>query len=111
MMESTLGPDVFRKGIRSYMAKYKYGNTVTDQLWAELSKAAGQPVAEIAHGYTLQGGVPLVTLTAARCTGGTTTAQLAQGRFGLDAASKAAQTWQVPIVVGTLGGAETRAST
>ena len=109
MLESTLGAETFRTGIRSYMAKYKYGNTVTDQLWAELSKAAGQPVAEIAHGYTLQGGVPLVTLTNARCTGGTTTAQLAQGRFGLDAASKAPQTWKVPIVVGTLGGAETRA--
>ncbi|RZM32459.1 MAG: M1 family peptidase, partial [Sphingomonas sp.] len=32
MLESTLGADVFRTGIRSYMAKYKYGNTVTDQL-------------------------------------------------------------------------------
>lgn len=108
MLESTLGPDKFRDGIRRYMAKYKFGNTVTEQLWAELSAAAGQPVAEIAHGYTLQGGVPLVTLTGARCTGGTTTATLAQGRFGLDAASKTPQTWQVPLVVATIGGGETR---
>lgn len=108
MLESTLGPDTFRDGIRRYMAKYKFGNTVTEQLWAELSAAAGQPVAEIAHGYTLQGGVPLVTLTGARCTGGTTTATLAQGRFGLDEASKAPQTWKVPLVVSTLGGGETR---
>lgn len=108
MLESTLGPDTFRKGIRSYMAKYKYGNTVTENLWAELSAAAGQPVAEIAHGYTLQGGVPLVTLSNARCAGGTTTATLAQGRFGLDATSKTPQTWQVPLVVSTLGGGETR---
>ena len=86
MLESTLGPDVFRKGIRSYMAKYKYGNTVTEQLWAELSAAAGKPVAEIAHDFTLQGGVPLVTMTGARCAGGTTTATMTQGRFGLDAA-------------------------
>jgi aminopeptidase N len=108
MLESTLGPDKFRDGIRRYMAKHKYGNTVTEQLWAELSAAAGQPVSEIAHGFTLQGGVPLVTLTGARCTGGTTTATLAQGRFGLDAASKAAQTWKVPLVVSTLDGGETR---
>ncbi|MCU6452790.1 M1 family metallopeptidase [Sphingomonas sp. A2-49] len=108
MLESTLGANTFRDGIRRYMAKYKYGNTVTDQLWAELSAAAGKPVADIARGFTLQGGVPLVTLTGARCTGGTTTATLAQGRFGLDAASKAPQTWQVPLVVGTLGGGETR---
>ena len=108
MLESTLGADVFRTGIRNYMAKYKYGNTVTDQLWTELSTAAGKPVTEIAHDFTLQGGVPLVTLTGAKCAGGTTTATLAQGRFGLDAASKAAQTWHVPLVVATVGGGETR---
>lgn len=109
MLESTLGPDVFRKGIRSYMAKYKYGNTVTDQLWTELSAAAGKPVAQIAHDFTLQGGVPLVTLTGSRCAGGSTTATLTQGRFGLDAASKAPQTWHVPLVVATLGGGQTSA--
>lgn len=107
MLEATLGPDVFRKGIRSYMAKYKYGNTVTDKLWTELSAAAGKPVAQIAHDFTLQGGVPLVTLTGSRCVDGTTTATLTQGRFGLDAASKAPQTWHVPLVVGTVGGGRT----
>ena len=104
MMESTLGPDVFRTGIRRYMAKYKYSNTVTDQLWAELSAAAGMPVAGIAHDFTLQGGVPLVTLNGATCAGGVTTAMLTQGRFGLDQPSKTPQTWHVPLVVTTLNG-------
>ncbi|GAA0665390.1 aminopeptidase N [Sphingomonas insulae] len=108
MLESTLGAEAFRDGIRRYMAKYKYGNTETEQLWAELSAAAGQPVADIAHGFTLQGGVPLVTLSSATCVGGTTRATLAQGRFGMDAASRTPQTWNVPLVVGPLGGAETR---
>ncbi len=107
MLESTLGPDVFRDGIRHYMAKYKYGNTVTDQLWAELSAAAGKPVATVAHDFTLQGGVPLITLTGARCIGGRTTATLTQGRFARDEASKAPQTWHVPLVVQTLGGKPT----
>ena len=109
MLESTLGPDVFRKGIRSYMAKYKYGNTVTEQLWAELSAAAGKPVAEIAHDFTLQGGVPLVTMTGAKCVAGKTSVMLTQGRFGLDAPSKTAQTWHVPLVVSTVGGGKTSA--
>jgi aminopeptidase N len=109
MLESTLGADTFRKGIRAYMAKYKYQNTVTDQLWDELSKASGTNVATIAHDFTLQGGVPLVTLQGARCEGGKTVAMLTQGRFGLDEASKAAQTWHVPIRVATIGGAETTA--
>ncbi|MGY4395860.1 aminopeptidase N [Sphingomonas sp. UYAg733] len=103
MVESTLGPDVFRDGIRRYMAKYKYGNTVTDQLWAELAVAAGKPVADIAHDFTLQGGVPLITLTGASCRNGTTIATLTQGRFGLDAASKKPQTWRVPLKIGVVG--------
>ncbi len=98
---------MFRKGIRSYMAKYKYQNTVTEQLWEELSKASGTNVAAIAHDFTLQAGVPLITLSGTRCEGGKTVAMLSQGRFGLDEASKAAQTWHVPIRVATIGGGET----
>ena len=106
MLESTLGPDVFRAGIRQYMAKHKYGNTVTKDLWAALSAASGTDVAAIANDFTLQGGVPLVTLTGARCVGGSTVATLAQGRFGLDAASQQPQTWHVPLVAATVGGGE-----
>ena len=107
MLEATLGPDRFRDGIRRYMARYKYGNTVTDQLWAELAAAAGRPVATVAHDFTLQGGVPLVSVTNVRCVGGTATASLTQGRFGLDEASKAPQTWHVPLLAGTVGARPT----
>ena len=104
MLEAWLGADRFRAGIRSYMARYKYGNTVTEQLWKELSTATGKDVAQIAHDFTLQGGVPLVSLAGARCEGGRTVARLTQGRFGLDQPSKAAQTWHVPLALATLGG-------
>ena len=106
MLEATLGPDTFRDGIRRYMAKYKYGNTVTDQLWAELSAAAGKPVATVAHDFTLQGGVPLVSVGNVRCMRGATTATLSQGRFGLDQASKAAQSWRVPLLLSAGGKAQ-----
>ena len=104
MIESTIGPDAFRTGIRSYMAKYKYGNTLTDQLWSELEMASGKPVAAFAHDFTLQGGVPLMTVTGTSCKNGSTLVTLDQGRFGLDAASKAPQRWQVPLRVATIGG-------
>ena len=110
MLEATLGEAPFREGVRRYMAKYKYGNTVTDQLWAELSAASGRPVADIAHSFTLQGGVPLVSVSGVSCRAGVTTASLSQGRFGLDAASKAAQTWRVPLVLATVGGGKRSAT-
>ncbi|HEX4693791.1 M1 family metallopeptidase [Sphingomonas sp.] len=107
MIESTLGPDKFRAGIRRYMAKYKYGNTETDMLWSELESASGMPVKGFAHDFTLQGGVPMITVTDATCSGGQTTVMLDQGRFGLDAASKKLQLWQVPLRIATIGGAVT----
>ena len=110
MLEATLGEAPFREGVRRYMAKYKYGNTVTDQLWAELSAASGRPVADIAHSFTLQGGVPLVSVSGVSCRAGVTTASLSQGRFGLDAASKATQTWRVPLVLATVGGGKRSAT-
>lgn len=110
MMESTLGPDVFRDGIRRYMAKYKYGNTTTDQLWAELSAAAGHSVADIAHDFTLQPGVPLITMTGARCVAGKTQVTLTQGRFGYDATAKQPLDWHVPLTLGVVGQPVTRAT-
>jgi aminopeptidase N len=104
MIESTLGPDAFRAGIRNYMAKYKYGNTQTEQLWAELEKASGKPVAAFAHDFTLQAGVPMITVTNTSCVNGDTVVTLDQGRFGLDAASKAPRQWQVPLRVAGIGG-------
>src|SRR6201999_1316569 len=83
--------------------------TDTDQLWDELTKAAGRPVAQVAHDFTLQAGVPLVTLTGATCEGGMTSAVLTQGRFGLDAPSKAPQTWRVPLTLGVVGAPATSA--
>ncbi|UIJ47070.1 M1 family metallopeptidase [Sphingomonas cannabina] len=107
MLESVVGADAFREGVRRYMAKYKYSNTVTDQLWAEVSAAAGRDIAPMMHDFTLQGGVPLVTVNSASCAGGRTNVSFSQIRFGLDEASKAATTWRVPVTFAVAGGAAT----
>ncbi len=99
MIEAALGPDVFRAGVRSYMAKYKYGNTRTDQLWTELSTAAGRPVKPFADTFTLQGGVPMIRGGEPACVNGETRLTLSQDRFGLDAPSRVKQRWIVPVTV------------
>lgn len=110
MLEESIGEDPFRDGVRRYMAKYAYGNTETDQLWAELEAASGKPVVDIMHDFTRQGGVPLVRVDGASCAAGATTVSLAQGRFGVDAPSKAPRDWRTPVVMKLVGGdRETRA--
>ena len=60
MLESFLGDDVFREGIRDYIAAHAYLNTTTADLWNALSNASGKPVGEIAAGWTEQPGFPVV---------------------------------------------------
>ncbi len=100
MLEGSVGADAFRTGVRSYMKKYAYGNTVTDQLWAEVAAASGTPVKPMMDSFTTQGGVPLIKVGEPACTNGRTRLDVSQGRFGLDAGSKASQTWLVPVRIG-----------
>ena len=60
MLESYLGEDAFRAGIRAYMKQHAYSNATTADLWNALAAASGKPVAAIAAAYTEQPGVPLV---------------------------------------------------
>jgi aminopeptidase N len=98
MLEDYVGPDVFRAGVRNYIAHHAYGNTVTDDLWTEIDKVSPRKITGIAHDFTLQAGVPLVSAKEA---GGKLT--LTQGRFGADAASRAPRAWRTPIAVDGLG--------
>ena len=54
MLESFLGENIFREGIRQYIAAHKYSNTTTADLWNALSEASNKSVGEIAAGWTEQ---------------------------------------------------------
>jgi aminopeptidase N len=99
MLETYVGEEAFRQGVRNYMEKYAYKNTVTDQFWAELDRVSPKPISDIAHDFTLQAGVPLIRADEAP-----RGVRLTQGRFGVDAPSKQAQTWRTPVAVRTLDG-------
>jgi aminopeptidase N len=101
MLESYIGEDPFRTGVRAYMKRHAYANTQTSDLWRELDRAApNTPVSAIARDFTTQPGVPLITVERVACQGGRTVVSLRQGRFGVDAPSKRPLTWRTPVVVG-----------
>ncbi|HET7843805.1 MAG TPA: M1 family metallopeptidase [Xanthomonadales bacterium] len=108
MLEGFVGEDAWRKGVRSYMQAHRYGNTVSDDLWREVQAAAGKPVLDIAHDFTLQPGVPLMRVASATCKDGVTTARLVQGEFTKDRPDKVPLKWRVPVIA-TAGGEAVRA--
>ena len=103
MLETYIGADAFRDGVRAYVARHAYGNTVTDDLWRALEASSGTPVTAIARDFTTMPGIPLITVDSVRCDAGVSVVSLSQGRFGADEASKAVQIWRVPVQVQTVG--------
>lgn len=108
MLEDYVGEDAWRQGVRNYMAKYRMGNTVTDDLWAEVERAAGKPITAIAHDFTLQPGVPLIRVSGGQCARGTTQVKLTQGEFRRDLPHQQAVAWRVPVIAAVAGGTASR---
>jgi aminopeptidase N len=110
MLEAYVGEDAWRKGVRSYMKAHAYGNTVSDDLWKQIEKAAGKPVTAIAHDFTLQPGVPLIRVGEPVCRNGNTSVPLTQEEFSRDRPDKKPLAWRVPVI-GQIAGNGRQAST
>ncbi len=108
MLEQFAGADVWRQGLRSYMKRHAYANTVTDDLWQAVEQAGATGLVGIAHDFTRQPGIPLVRVGASRCEGGQTVVDLAQSEFSRDRAGKAPLRLQVPVMARAGDGAEQR---
>lgn len=60
MLHKYLGADDFKVGLREYLAKHKYSNTNTVDLWESLEEVSGKPVREFMHAWTATPGFPLL---------------------------------------------------
>jgi len=99
MLEQYLGEETFRDGIRYYLRKHSYANTVTTDLWDALEETSGQPVRDLMNTWILQGGHPLVTLEDG---------VLRQQPFAYGTArgeSSIGSAWMIPVLTRSLDGA------
>jgi len=121
MLESYVGADRFREGVRAYMHEHAFGNTVSADLWRALQAAAGKNVLGIADDFTRRAGLPLVSVEAVPAQSGSASGgsgaggmagagrvQLTQSRF-LEAhrngiADSASPPWRLPLAVKSLTG-------
>lgn len=101
MLESFLGEEVFRDGIRRYIAAHKYSNTTTADLWNALSEASKKPIGEIAAGWTEQPGFPLVKVKRER----DEKVQLTQERFAVNFKNAPPLEWKIPLTYSVFGEA------
>ena len=99
MLESFLGDDVFREGIRDYMAAHAYLNTTTADLWNALSDASGKPIGEIAAGWTEQPGFPVVKVKREQGSN----VSLTQERFTVNFTNAPPLEWKIPLIYAVVG--------
>jgi aminopeptidase N len=104
MLESFLGEDAFRDGIRRYMRAHQYSNTTTADLWHHLSQGSGRDVAAFAAPWTEQAGFPLVKVEQ-RCVNGGAEVTLRQERFTLNDPRAQRLIWKVPVTLADAAGA------
>jgi len=99
MLESFLGEEVFRDGIRRYIAAHKYSNSTTADLWNALSEASKKPVGEIAAGWTEQPGFPVVKVNRE----GDGNIRLTQERFTVNFKNAPPLEWKIPLTYSVVG--------
>ncbi|MFQ5918966.1 MAG: M1 family metallopeptidase [Thermoplasmata archaeon] len=101
MLETFLGPEVFRKGLRQYMNAHAYGNARTEDLWEALEEASGKPVRALMASWIGQTGFPLLEVTSHRDDGDLRLG-LTQSRFlyeNLEGPAPDDTLWKVPVAI------------
>jgi aminopeptidase N len=98
MLESFLGADPFRDGIRHYISLHKYSNSTTADLWRALADASGKPVTEIAAAWTEQPGFPVVTVKREE-----DKILLTQERLTVNFKNPPPARWQIPLTWSVVG--------
>lgn len=99
MIENYVGEEAFREGIRAYVRRYAYNNTVTDNLWDEVETASGMKIKELAGDFINQPGIPLIAVESVTADG----YNVRQKRFAVDASAKDKVEWTMPVYAVSAG--------
>ena len=93
MLDRYLGEDRFRAGVTDYLQQHRFRNATTEDLFAALGRASGEPVAAFAGPWIDRPGLPVV-----RAVRTPTGVRLTQARFGfLDTTEE--PPWPIPMVI------------
>ncbi|KAI6222984.1 Aminopeptidase N [Aphelenchoides fujianensis] len=104
MLYRYLGPEKFKDGLRRYVRKHQYSNTVTTDLWAALSEASGEDIGRLMASWTQQMGFPVLSVSE-ETSGGARTLRLQQTRFLADGTTDDTR-WLIPVTVATKAGVQ-----
>ncbi|HSX45685.1 MAG TPA: M1 family metallopeptidase [Candidatus Saccharimonadia bacterium] len=96
MLMRYTGEEAFRRGLKVYFDKHRYGNTEAADLWEALGQASGEDISGFMADWVERPGYPLVDIDWQP---GKPELKLSQKRFLNDPSAKASsdKPWQVPL--------------
>lgn len=94
MLRRYVGNDAFQKGLQRYFDKFKYQNTIGENLWDCLSEASGKNVADFMNPWLLKSGYPSVLAE-----GDGEELKLSQKQFFIGEGKDSGRIW--PILLGS----------
>ncbi len=100
MLESYLGEETFRKGVAQYLARHRYANATTEDLWSALTEASGEPIAPLMDPWLDRPGLPVIDARL-----GPAGVELTQRRFSY-LGPEEAPPWPIPMVAEVDGARE-----
>jgi tricorn protease interacting factor F2/3 len=93
MIESYVGEDCFRDGIRHYLVKHSYENAAGEDLWNSIEEVSKQPVTRITEAWIKRKGYPFITVSKKE-----DKLHLKQEQFFLSE-ENSTNTWPIPLTV------------
>jgi aminopeptidase N len=102
MIESYLGEERFRQGVRLHLTRHAYGTATAADFFAAMAEGSGdQGVVDAFRSFVDQPGVPLLSVTA---TSGGRSLDLGQSRYRrLGSQGDDAELWKIPVCVHVIG--------
>jgi len=108
MMERTIGPDTFQRGVRAYLAKHAWGNATYEDFVSAMTEAAGTDLHPLFDSFVKQSGVPIVAVELSCKKGEAPSLSLAQQRYKPTGSTiDPKRTWSIPMCVKWGAGKET----
>lgn len=92
MVQTYIGNDAFRKGLKNYFDKYSYQNTVGNDLWKALEESSGKKITYIMNEWISRPGYPVVTVEREK-----DSLSISQSQFFIGPHKETGRQWPIPL--------------
>jgi len=99
MLAEFVGLETFKKSLRRYIGRHKYGNTSSKDLWNAVSEETGKDIETLMNSWTRKMGYPLVVIqnNGVKTSNGKQQLDISQHRYFSGGPKEDQSLWNIPL--------------